>query len=111
MEAFRHPGRHGLLALANPDLPNVSECTAEIDGVERSTYSRVVLLLVGLAGALGVADLRLEVVDVVDDVVTSLVSAQRWVPGNSSHEKAYRIPVRYVHCKSVSTLTLTTPCF
>lgn len=30
MEAFLHPGRHGLLALTNPDLPNVSECTAEM---------------------------------------------------------------------------------
>ena len=82
-----------------------------IDSVERRTYSRVILLLVGLVGALGVADLGLEVVDVIGDVVTALVLAQRGVPGNSSPEKAYRMPVRYVHCKSVSTLTLTTPCF
>ena len=111
MKAFLHPGRHGLLALADPNLPDVSQCTVEIGRVERSTYSRVVLLLVGLVGALGVADLGLEIVDVIGDVVTVLVSAQRWVPGNSSPEKAYRMPVRYVHCRSVSTLTLTTPCF
>jgi hypothetical protein len=24
---------------------------------------------------------------------------------------AYRMPVRYAHCRSVSTLTLTTPCY
>jgi len=41
---------HGLLALAHPD-------------------ARVVLLLVGLVGALGVADLGPEVVNVVDDKV------------------------------------------
>jgi hypothetical protein len=41
-----------------------------------STYSRVILLLVGLVSTLGVADLGLEVVDVLGDVVTILKSAQ-----------------------------------
>ena len=51
LEGLLNAGLHGLLTLANPD-------------------AGVVLLLVGLVGTLGVADLGLEVVDVVDDVVT-----------------------------------------
>ena len=30
---------------------------------------------------------------------------------NIGLENTHRIPVRYAHCKSVSTLTLMTPCF
>jgi len=37
--------------------------------VTGATYSRVVLLLVGLVGTLRVADLGLEVLDVLEDVV------------------------------------------
>ena len=51
LEGLLDASLHGLLTLANPD-------------------AGVVLLLVGLVGALGVADLGLEVVDVVGDVVT-----------------------------------------
>lgn len=51
LEGLLDAGLHGLLTLANPD-------------------AGVVLLLVGLVGALGVADLGLEVVDVVHDVIT-----------------------------------------
>jgi hypothetical protein len=47
------------------------------NGFDRgATYSRVVLLLVGLVGALGIADLGLEVVDVLGDVVTVFTSAE-----------------------------------
>lgn len=52
MKALLDTSLHRLLALANPD-------------------SRVVLLLVGLIGALGVADLGLEVIDVLGDIVTA----------------------------------------
>ena len=48
--------------------------------VTGATYSRVVLLLVGLVGTLGVADLGLEVLDVFEDVVavpSQLVVTQR----------------------------------
>lgn len=51
LEGLLDAGLHGLLTLANPD-------------------AGIVLLLVRLVGALGVADLGAEVVDVVDDVVT-----------------------------------------
>jgi hypothetical protein len=51
LEGLLDAGGHGLLRLADPD-------------------AGVVLLLVGLVGALGVADLGLQVVDVLGDVVT-----------------------------------------
>ena len=57
VEALRHPLRHGLLTLTNPD-------------------SGVVLLLVGLVLTPGVADLGPEVVDVVEDVVAISMSAE-----------------------------------
>lgn len=50
IEGLHNASLHGLLTLANPD-------------------SGVVLLLVGLVGTLGVANLGLEVVDVLGDVV------------------------------------------
>ena len=51
LEGLLDAGLHGLLTLADPD-------------------TGVVLLLVGLVGALGVTDLAPQVVDVVEDVVT-----------------------------------------
>lgn len=75
-QAFRHLGRHGLLAFANPDLHDINTHAPDLpDG--GNTYSWVVLLLVRLVGAFGIADLSLEIVDVLRDVVTMVTLADR----------------------------------